>query len=326
MKGLSARPNEVHKSYLQELIKQGFQYIIGSGSFSTIVRVCEDKVVRKASNDFDTNECNVMRELIKLYNRKDYSINVVKVYSSYQKYQLLEYIICSLSGKSFSIDLTEFVKNNRDNYSQRLFLASRDKYFTQLYDGISWLHTNNIFHRDIGTNNLVISGDMDSKTCIKIIDFNLSIAIPQFRTNLKIIESSVPFRYPGTIGTNVFKSLRVKDFEIYLNEKLNKDQYLTFKGYLSASDFWSAIVVCFILVNYEPPWESAPDTNKLQTYFRVHDYDESDENSSLIKMNIVIKNMFENLINEDNGEYFLKSLSLVEIEHSFVTLQNELKL
>ena len=130
MKGLSARPDK-YKSYLTGVIGKGLQYIVGIGSFSTIVRVCEDKVVRHANNDIDTNEFLVIKQLSILYstNEYNYSAHVVKIYSYFQKYQLLEYIVCSLDGESFSLDLTEFVKNNAD-LAKRLFLVKRDNYFT----------------------------------------------------------------------------------------------------------------------------------------------------------------------------------------------------
>ena len=258
---------------LEEIVKNQFKYVIGSGSFSTVLRVSENKVARNSSSEFDTNECNVMRELIRLSNRMkrrrvvtrpeegklinirhmelfaqtpealsakeeftleelftpremekfgietfhnvfiqvgsvedgfeyhelvpdNYSDNVVKIYSSYQKYQLLEYIFCSLSAKNFTVDLTDFVENN--NKAQRLQRVQTDNYFQQLYNGIEWLHENKIFHRDISTNNVVISGDLRKNTTLKIIDFNLSIVVPNWKEKLKFLNSG-KFRHPGTV-------------------------------------------------------------------------------------------------------------------------------
>lgn len=324
MKGLSAGPSKLYKSYLQDVVEKGLQYVVGSGSFSTIVRVCEDKVVRHANNDIDTNEFMVVSQLSTLSNTGNYSTNVVNVYSSFQKYQLLEYITCSLGGESFSVDLTEFVENNVDP-TKRLFLVKRDAYFTQLHKGIRWLHENNIFHRDICTNNLVISGDMSSKTVIKIIDFNLSIVIP-YRKKIKIRNSPVPFRHPGSIGTHVFKSLPAKNFDQYIDQQLDEQKYSEFKEYLSASDFWSATVVCFILVNGQKPWTTHPNSNILKQYFSEHNYQESDNQSNILIFNTQIKNMFEGFVEEESDNYYLKKLSLEKIIPFFVTLQEKMNI
>ena len=316
---------------LEEIVKNQFKYVIGSGSFSTVLRVSENKVARNSSSEFDTNECNVMRELIRLSNRMkrrrvvtrpeegklinirhmelfaqtpealsakeeftleelftpremekfgietfhnvfiqvgsvedgfeyhelvpdNYSDNVVKIYSSYQKYQLLEYIFCSLSAKNFTVDLTDFVENN--NKAQRLQRVQTDNYFQQLYNGIEWLHENKIFHRDISTNNVVISGDLRKNTTLKIIDFNLSIVVPNWKEKLKFLNSG-KFRHPGTVGTKEFKSLGVHNFKSYFDKVIDKEKYDEFLGYLSASDFWSATVLCYMLENGDSPWETS---------------------------------------------------------------------
>lgn len=317
---------------LEEIVKNQFKYVIGSGSFSTVLRVSENKVARNSSSEFDTNECNVMRELIRLSNRMkrrivvtppeegklinirymdltpealndkedftleelftpremekfgietfqnvfiqvgsvqtdfvyhelapyNYSNNVVKIYSSYQKYQLLEYIFCSLSAKNFTVDLTDFVENSSDQ--QRSKRVQDDNYFQQLYDGIKWLHENKIFHRDISTNNVVISGDLRKKTTLKIIDFNLSIVVPKWKEGLKFLNSG-KFRHPGTVGTKEFKSLGVQDFKTYFDEVIKEKQYNEFLGYLSASDFWSATVLCYMLENGVFPWKISNKEN-----------------------------------------------------------------
>ena len=43
----------------------------------------------------------------------------------------------------------------------------------------------------------------------------------------------------------------------YFDKVIDKEKYDEFLGYLSASDFWSATVLCYMLENGDSPWETS---------------------------------------------------------------------
>uniref|UniRef100_A0A1I8BM06 non-specific serine/threonine protein kinase n=1 Tax=Meloidogyne hapla TaxID=6305 RepID=A0A1I8BM06_MELHA len=134
------KPPKILKSYL-------FGNVIGEGSYS------KDKRLRKIPG----GEQNVQRE-IDVLRRLNHS-NVVKVVDIFrieekQKlYIVMEYCVCSL-------------QQLLDNCAEKMLPEFQAHlYFTQLLDGLDFLHGKRIIHKDIKPGNLLLSLDGVLKIC-----------------------------------------------------------------------------------------------------------------------------------------------------------------
>ena len=135
-----------------------FNDVIGYGSFSIIYKgfsykhnnnVAIKKINKLADMRYFNNEIQIMKKV----NHP----NVLKLYNAFQKdnnmYLILEY--CN-DG-----DLSKYISSNIHKYDHL--------YFYQILEGLEYLYSNNILHRDIKPQNILICNNN-----IKISDFGLA--------------------------------------------------------------------------------------------------------------------------------------------------------
>jgi len=120
-------------------------------------------------------------------------------------------------------------------------------YFKQLIDAIEFLHTNNVVHRDLKLENLLLDDNYD----LKIADFGLSTTV----------ESS----YGGGVMFT-----RVGTQRYMPPEMLEKNAYIGIWA-----DLFSAGVILFVMVmGMMPTHKSAESNDYLYRYFRKKEYEE----------------------------------------------------
>lgn len=114
--------------------------------------------------------------------------------------------------------------------------------------GLSYLHSLNIIHKDIKSDNfLVVSLSAFSSTNIKVSDFSLSSVYKKENTISKTFEGTIHFE-----GTIQWASPEV----------LNGDQHSF------SSDVWSYGVVCYEIVTQKIPYSQFRFANEIEKYIR----------------------------------------------------------
>lgn len=125
---------------------------------------------------------------------------------------------------------------------QRLKEREACRFYQDLIDGISYIHTIRVCHRDLKPENLLL----DSKKRIKIVDFGLSNLYRSDNDTLKTACGSPCYAAPEMIAGNRYHGLQV--------------------------DVWSSGVVLYAMICGYLPFED-PQTSKLYKKIMKADYE-----------------------------------------------------
>lgn len=144
--------------------------------------------------------------------------------------------------------VTELADNNSlDYYASNLRFVFSEmqarKIFKDIFNGIHYLHSSSIVHRDIKTNNILFDKFFD----VKIGDFGFSKNIESNNSLLKT--------YVGTKGYQSPEVVNGKNYDGFSN------------------DVFSLGVILFILINKNHPFLEARHDDKFYKYFYKKDYD-----------------------------------------------------
>ena len=143
---------------------------LGKGSYA-VVKLATHKITKKKyaikiytkKSLSNKQKKNTVTNEIKILNQLDH-INIMKLYeiieTSENLYLVLEYI----KGNS----LLEIIKKENNNIIEEKRAL---KLFLQIVQGISYLHSNNISHRDIKLENILVT----KNDTVKIIDFGFAV-------------------------------------------------------------------------------------------------------------------------------------------------------
>ena len=176
---------------------------IGAGSYGSVYKVYHKYeknlyAIKKVhiTNELIRDNIDIFRE-IQLFSKLNHK-NIVRYYSSwlddYNNKPTL-YIQMELCDLTFR-DYLNIIRDNED-INKRIF------YFTQIVEGIKYLHDNNIIHRDIKPSNILFIDDT-----VKICDFGLARHV---NSTLNIINGS------SEVGTNFYRAPEI-DTHIYNNK------------------------------------------------------------------------------------------------------------
>ena len=102
------------------------------------------------------------------------------------------YIVINLILANAGIDLTNILNNSKYTNEKKILKEHLNKSITHLLEGISYLHFNNITHKDIKPDNICIQ-IVNNKPLLKFIDFGLSEDLSEYEKKYKnIIYSGTP--------------------------------------------------------------------------------------------------------------------------------------
>lgn len=254
LKNFSKCDNIVHNQFI-------YKNKIGSGTFGNVYMVNnildqKDYAIKKINytNDNIFNECRILSKL----NHK----NIIRYNSVWHDsiYLYLQMELCSKTLKEHCLQRTKITKIDI-------------KYFLDSLEGLYYLHSNNIIHRDIKSSNILIK----NKTA-KISDFNISKEIKNNSNKIIIVKSS-------GAGTELYSSPEIINNENY--------DYRT--------DIYSMGIVYFeIITKYKDNFDRIINIQKVKE--GLHNLD----NIKNIDRNIIIKMLKNNYKNRPNTKKLIK--------------------
>ena len=242
---------------------------IGSGSFGTVYEAknvifnntVAMKVIAKndnMDNEYIKNELNILKKLS--------HPNIVRIYEFYES-ENNYYLINEFCNGG---ELYNYINETNLNEQQLSII------FYQVFSGLCYLHENDILHRDMKPENILISKkEIDLITneeyfWIQIIDFDCAKI---FEQNIKdnIIVGSIYYLAP---------------------EVLNKE-------YDEKCDTWSVGVILYMFLVGKPPFDGH-DNNEIVNSIKTKEYDENNE--KLAQSSPEVRDLIKGLLNKNTDE------------------------
>ena len=139
--------------------------ILGRGAFGVVylVKHTDTNILyalkKTHLNNFDLykNEINILKKIN--------HINIVKIYDNYKKNNFYNILLEYIDGQSLETKIDNKLKN-----LQKFNYDGIKKYIIQLVDGLKYIHSFKIIHRDIKPGNLLLT----KQNILKIADFGVS--------------------------------------------------------------------------------------------------------------------------------------------------------
>lgn len=245
-------------SVYQETNIKFYRYgkIIGRGAFGKVnigVHVASGRVVAVKSFKLNNSEINSIKRKLHLETQLMRSINhrnVVRIYETFETEKLLMIVLEYVAGGDL---LTYLKKKNKVTENTCKFI------FKQLIQGLHYMHSQGIIHRDVKLDNILI----DSDSTIKICDLGVS----------KMIK-------PGELMTEQCGT------PAYIAPEI-----ISGNGYYGfGADIWSAGVVFYALLSGTVPFKGS-NMQELHDLIVKADYPELTDIS--LEANELIKGMLE---------------------------------
>lgn len=150
--------------------------------FSPIINYCKlidkKKITREDIKFINTESSNFS---IKNKNKNKCIINL---HSSY--------VVINLILENAGINLTNILSNSKYNIEKKILKQHLNNTVTYILEGLSYLHFNNITHKDIKPDNICLK-IINNKPLVKFIDFGLSEDLSEYEKKYKnIIYSGTP--------------------------------------------------------------------------------------------------------------------------------------
>ena len=172
--------------------------LIGEGSYSkvkdildaqSLLRKAAKIVSRKKIRKIPNGETNVRREIQIL--SKISHVNIIKLYHSFQDpikdkiYLILEYCLG---------DLQTLLDSSTD---KRFCLWQSKEYFVQLMEGLEYIHSRGIVHKDIKPGNMLITAD----DILKLTDFGVAEELSPYEANddCRLAQGAPAFQSPEEV-------------------------------------------------------------------------------------------------------------------------------
>ncbi|OMJ79034.1 hypothetical protein SteCoe_21017 [Stentor coeruleus] len=223
------RKGEISKYY-------NLEFKLGQGAFglvraATSILTGKKRAIKSISKSMITND---MKDKTKFFSEVDILIktdhpNILKLHEFFEDEKYYHLVMEYITGG----ELLDFIL-------KRKFLteAIAAKFMKQLLSGIAYCHSNNIVHRDLKLENLLLDSDSPD-ALLKIIDFGTSQI---FKPRIHMTE-----KY-GTI--------------LYIAPEVLKGRYN------EKCDIWSCGVILYTLLSGRPPFTGENDEEVLQKISR----------------------------------------------------------
>jgi serine/threonine protein kinase len=164
---------------------------IGKGSYSSVykIKVNNKEYAMKKIEIFDLTS-----------NQKIYILNELKIISKHKCAYIIKFYHAFIQENSINIIMEYSSNGTLDDYMKKNILdnATILKLFSQLCAATSYLHKNNVIHRDIKSSNILI----DKENNVKLIDFGVSKILHKY---MKFTKSFVGT--PLYMGPELFKNV-----------------------------------------------------------------------------------------------------------------------
>lgn len=214
--------------------------IIGKGTFSQVFKGLNsetDELVAIKKIELDNLDSNLL-------NRMEIEIKLLKEFSHPNIVEFKDFIkiitVKDNSPKIIAYLILEYCAGgDLHNYLKKGALSeiTTKKFIKQLADGIAYLKSKNVFHRDLKPHNILLNGLYDT---IKITDFNF----------VKLIDNN-----------NIDLSQTICGSPLYMAPEILSDN---FNGYTSKSDLWSIGLIFYEMLHGKNPFNDAVNIMDLK--------------------------------------------------------------
>jgi len=238
---IARRGLDIHHSVTQELVKQTYKFekALGSGASGEVYLVTHKKAGEKYAckiikKDDNMNDAESMATEIEIMKRVRHQ-HVVTLYEIFESASCMWLILELVDGG----DLNYFIGGHK-HYSERVVAH----HFKQILQGLHYLHSQGVVHRDIKLDNILIKGDHEYGE-VKIADFGLSALVQMSNSGYDRTASS---------KRKAFNGLR----EVWGTASYFAPELIDRK-YGPQADMWSAGCILFEMLSGEHPFASDDD-------------------------------------------------------------------
>ena len=244
------------QSYIKKVDHYLFLKEIKKGASSTIFLALDDrnnnlyaiKLIPKIELRKDDNKVKINREIINLY--KLSHDNIIRI----KEYKLTEKNIYLITEYCNGGNLSDFQKYYKNKYKIQLNELFIQKAIKQIASGLEHMHENNIIHRDIKLENILINFNKYQNIAIKgnipqlvnysdiTLNDSFTLKISDLRNSKEIEKSNIT---NTVLGTPKIMSPDIMGISMGTSEN---------KPYDNKVDLWSLGVITYELLTGQPPF------------------------------------------------------------------------
>lgn len=257
---------ELYASILENMgfVKE-MRYILGRGSYGIAYRVSVSKVVKETNislikPQIYAQEVEVLKKLLS----SGKHLNIMDIFYLHENRTVYEFLYCTTlnSTNQLCLELFDLIEKTHFDHKKRLYIVYNNNLINQMYDGLNFLHSRNIFHRDVKPENIMVTGTIPNAVNLKIIDFNLSCVLEE---NKSLASNFIP---PGRLGSPEYVSLQHYDFPQYIGKEMQNDIFNTVTSIMKLSDMWSFIITTWLIIYGGQPYNKP--SYELDTRFKMY--------------------------------------------------------
>ena len=148
--------------------------------------------------------------------------------------------------------LSNLLKKYKEKYRKPFTLEIIQCYMSQLIEGLKYIHSKNIIHRDLKLDNILVQFKTISRNTKDKTNFNELNDNDFLNATIKIIDFGFSTKLePGILAKTIVGSPAYMDPYILSNCKNAKGNQLL-EGYNEKADIWSLGAICFQMLTGDP--------------------------------------------------------------------------